>query len=95
MANTHNWVLDVETPFGEERYFLEIGESGEGKIKHPKGEVSFAGATVTPESFHIVANTEIPMTTTIGLFANINDDILHGIVQIGNFAMCNFSGKRG
>lgn len=88
------WEIVVSTPFGNEDFAMELFENLSGVFSHYKGFVNFKDARISDDGkeLSIFANTDIPISTTISINAQIeNSTNMRGVVQIGEYALCNFS----
>lgn len=91
------WGIVVSTPFGNEDFAMELFEDFSGVLSHYKGFINFENAQVSSDGkkLSVFANTDIPISTTVSINAH-SDDFMNmtGIVQIGEYALCNFSAHK-
>ena len=101
------WNIDVDTPFGKEKYTLNINTFGPlkgsgfyldydglaGSIEHQKGSVSFTNAKFEGITFHCSVETEFPIKSTISITADlIEDNKISGMLEIDQYLVVSFIG---
>lgn len=91
------WGIVVSTPFGNEDFVMELFEDLSGVLSHYKGFINFENAKVSNDGkeLNIFANTDIPISTTVSINAQSDNFVnMNGVVQIGEYALCNFSARK-
>lgn len=93
-----NWDITVDTPFGKEKYSLNIDSSNAsitGSISHEKGIVILTDASFIDGSFKCLLNVEFPIKATVNLQANVIDDNkMFGTLQVDQYLETLFIGAR-
>jgi hypothetical protein len=103
------WNIDVNTPFGKEKYILNIDTLGQlkgsdfylyyeglaGSIQHDKGTVNFTNAQFEGKTFHCSVKTEFPIKSTISITADlIEDNKISGMLEIDQYLVTSFVGVK-
>lgn len=90
------WIATAKTPFGPETYFLDLRHDAECRASHERGEVPFDGIVAGEDgSFSARIPVKIPMTTDVWLTGALTDESnMAGVIQIGEFALCEFTAVR-
>jgi hypothetical protein len=103
------WNIDVNTPFGKEKYTLNIDTFGPlkgsgfyldydglaGSIEHDKGSIPFTNAKFEGVTFHCSVETEFPIKSTVSITADlIDDNKISGMLEIDNYLVTSFIGVK-
>lgn len=101
------WNIDVHTPFGKEKYTLNINTFGPlkgsgfyldcdglaGSIEHDKGSIAFTDAKFEGVTFHCSVETDFPIKSTISITADlIENNKISGMLEIDQYLVTSFIG---
>ena len=103
------WNIDINTPFGKEKYTLNINTfvplkgSGfyldydglAGSIEHEKGSIAFTNAKFEGVTFHCSVETDFPIKSSISITANlVEDNKITGMIEVGQYLITSFVGVK-
>jgi hypothetical protein len=103
------WNIDVDTPFGKEKYTLNIDTFGplkgsgfyldydglQGSIEHDKASIAFTGAKFEGTTFFCSVETDFPIKSSISITANlVEDNKITGMIEVGQYLITSFVGVK-
>jgi hypothetical protein len=98
MSINGNWSITVDTPFGKEKYSLNIDNTNDnlsGSIFHEKGTANLINIFYLDQVFKCSLNVEFPIKATINLNANlINGNKMFGTLIIDEYLETLFVGVK-
>lgn len=101
------WNIDIDTPFGKEKYTLNINSFGPlkgsgfylnydglaGSIEHEKGAIAFTNAKFEGVTFYCSVETDFPIKSTVSITADlIEDSKISGTLEIDQHLVTSFIG---
>ena len=92
------WTLTVDTPFGKEKYSLNIENVDgnlSGLVSHEKGNATLINTSFIDGTFKCSLEVEFPIKATVTLQASIIDDNkMFGTLQVDQYLETLFIGAR-
>ena len=61
MTAAGNWIMTMQTPMGEQKPEVTLGEDGTGSMKSPMGEVALYDVTVDGDAVSFASDMKGPM----------------------------------